>query len=108
MFDQAIVSTKIADSAVTSSKLAGGAVKPTVHIVKGNTISALPHNTGVTSVDCPAGEILTGGGYSAGTFMQVYINNPADGNTWSVVGWNDNSGYNMDLSAYALCTGPFP
>ena len=108
MFDQAVVSTKIADSAVTSSKLARGAVKPTVHIVKGSIVIISPSSTGTTQVDCPAGEILTGGGYggSAGV-IQVYTNLAAHENTWSVNARNLQSGNSAALFAVALCEGAY-
>jgi hypothetical protein len=109
MADQAIISTKIADSAVTSSKLAGGAVKPTVHKVQGNIIIIAPSSNGNAQVDCPAGEILTGGGYggSAGV-VQVYTNLPYDENTWSVGAKNVQSGASAALFAVALCEGAYP
>jgi hypothetical protein len=109
MANQAIISTKIADSAVTSSKLAGGAVKPTVHKVQGNIIIIAPSSNGNAQVDCPPGEILTGGGYGGSTgVIQVSTNLPYDENTWSVGAKNVQSGANAALFAVALCEGVYP
>jgi hypothetical protein len=109
MADQAIISTKIADSAVTSSKLAGGAVRPHVHKVQGNIVVISPNSNGNAQVDCPPGEILTGGGYSGSTgVVQVYTNLAADENTWSVGARNLQSGASAALFAVALCEGAYP
>jgi hypothetical protein len=104
-----IGSTDLADSAVTSSKLAGGAVKPNVHKVQGSIVVISPNSNGNAQVDCPAGEILTGGGYS-GTIggVQVYTNVPYDENTWSVGARNVQSGSSVALVAFALCIGAYP
>src|SRR6266511_2747690 len=109
MADQAIISTKIADSAVTSSKLAGGAIRPHVHKVQGNLVVISPSSNGNAQVDCPPGEILTGGGYSGSTgVVQVYTNLAADENTWSVGARNLQSGASAVLFAVALCEGAYP
>ena len=106
--DVTIGASDIADSAVTTSKLAGGAVKPNVHRVRGGAISIPPSSTGNAQVDCPAGEILTGGGYSGRTGIQVYANNPFDENTWYVSARNVQSAGSQALQAHALCIGVFP
>ena len=106
--DVTIGSSDIADSAVTSSKLAGGAVKPNVHSVRGSLTEIAPGTTGSALTDCPAGEVVTGGGYAApNSGLQFYANSPWDVNTWFVGARNEARG-DLSFYPYALCEGAFP
>ena len=60
-------------------------------------------------VNCPAGTtLLTGGGYNAASFVEVYVNRPLDANTWEVVGFSNNPTTDTTLLAYIICIGPMP
>jgi hypothetical protein len=56
---------------------------------------------GHTTVACPAGSVVTGGGYAGNTNLFVY-NSSADGNGWEVYAQNT-SGSSQLLNAYAIC-----
>ena len=56
---------------------------------------------------CPADQLLTGGGYqvaSVGSDDKVFINAPLDNQTWLVEMVN-NSGFDIQLTAFAICLG---
>lgn len=56
---------------------------------------------------CPANQLLTGGGYqvaSVGADDKVFINAPADSQTWLVEMVN-NTAFDIQLTAYAVCIG---
>lgn len=77
--------------------------------MQGNIVVISPNSNGNAQVDCPAGEFLTGGGYSGSTgVVQVYTNLAADENTWSVSARNLQSSNSAALFAVALCEGAFP
>lgn len=60
-------------------------------------------------VDCPAGEIVTGGGLrtSQNLIVRVHSTFPQDQNTWSVAAINDGPGDSV-VTLYAVCIGPSP
>lgn len=105
--DVTIGSSDLADSAVTSSKLAGGAVKPNVHRVAGDVLTIAPGNNGADIVDCPAGEIVTGGGFATGVKLRILNSYPADADSWAVAGFNEDT-ISRNFRAFALCIGPSP
>jgi hypothetical protein len=107
-----IGSSDIADSAVTSSKLAGGAVKPNVHRVVGNTITIAPGTAGDATADCPAGTLLTGGGFDTINAIDVVQSMPSTeagyfNKRWEARGVNE-ANYDASLRAWAQCIGPSP
>jgi hypothetical protein len=57
--------------------------------------------TGSTSVSCPAGSIVVGGGWASNTSLQVY-NSTKAGNGWQVYASNS-SGSSQLLNSYAVC-----
>jgi hypothetical protein len=107
--DGQVGSADIADGGITSTDIASGAIKPNVHMVRSSTPTTIAAgSSGTATVDCPSGEILTGGGFSSSSrIVRVFQNFPSDQNTWSVAEAND-GGASSDLTAYAICIGPSP
>jgi hypothetical protein len=104
--DNSVTSAKIVNGEVKTEDLASGAVKPNVHIVKGDGTTIGPGGEGGDDVSCPAGEILTGGGFQSPN-VQVSFAGPADEDTWITDG--DNVGtLDGSLTAIAFCMGPSP
>jgi hypothetical protein len=126
--DGQVNTADLADDAVTTDKIRDGEVKEEdldpsielggeageggtldVHIVHGDGTLLGPGLVGEDSVDCPAGEILTGGGYESDlSTMSVFDNHPRDANTWFVQGYNKSTFGEDRLVAYALCAGASP
>ena len=78
-----------------------------MHRVVGEGV-LIPVGAGGTAlVDCPAGEVLSGGGYSGGS-VRVVQNFPADVNTWGVGAYNVDSSQPTNITPYAICIGPAP
>ncbi|MBN1439021.1 MAG: hypothetical protein JW929_06375 [Anaerolineales bacterium] len=76
-------------------------VAPTTHAVY-SQVTVAPGTVGHTTATCPAGTVVTGGGYSvSNTGMWAYIQRK-NGNGWVVYAQN-NSGANKTLTAYAVC-----
>lgn len=84
----------------------GGGIQLNVHIVKEGP-RVIPGQSGNSvNVDCPSGEILTGGGYLAnGENVISSKNYPLDENTWHVAAYNPNV-LDSSFTAYALCIDP--
>jgi hypothetical protein len=98
----------INNGAVNTVDIANDAIKPNVHIVKGDGTLIAPGGSGTDTADCPAGEILTGGGFSSTSrIVRVIHNFPFDENTWSVAEVNDGATPST-LFAFAICIGPSP
>jgi hypothetical protein len=102
-----VQSVDIVDGTITSTDITNDAIHPNVHRVSGPTTIIASGQVGDSSVDCPSGEILTGGGAYGGTGVQVSKNYPYDSNTWYVQGSNESAG-DRGLTAYVLCIGPSP
>jgi hypothetical protein len=106
--DNAVISQYIVNGEVKTEDIANDAVKPNVHKVQGDGTSIAPGGSGSDTADCPAGEILTGGGFlSTSRIVRVTQNFPFDENTWSVSEVNDGA-TSSTLFAYAVCIGPSP
>jgi hypothetical protein len=107
--DGMIQEQDIADGAVTSEKLAdgagGGEIQLNVHIVESENKVLEPGITTSTSVDCPDGEVLSGGGFIGGTGVQVQTFFPLDENTWVVSAINESTQSN-GFRATAFCIDP--
>jgi hypothetical protein len=104
-----IGATDLADSAVTTSKLAGGAVKPNVQIVEGSPVGISPGGFSGDTVDCPAGTILSGGGFHLGSNeVIIQLSRPIDENTWVANAYNGARTASNSIQVYALCEGAFP
>lgn len=105
--DVTIVSSDLADNAVTTNKLAGGAVKPNVQVVHGpwNSIAAYDWHSFTT--DCPAGTIVTGGGFRTHFDVRVIASYPSDENTWKIEGSNTGNS-DSNVKVIAVCEGASP
>ena len=97
----------IGDGQVGSVDIANDAIKPNIQRITAQETIEL--NTQETIfVDCPAGTIVTGGGYFTSGAVQVTENFPLeDLNTWRVGGQN-NGNVDVHLTAYVVCIGPMP
>lgn len=73
----------------------------------GSLTTLAPGGSGSATVDCPAGTILTGGGFGVVFGMRVLESYPLDGNTWRVSALNQNP-TDANFTAYALCIAPMP
>jgi hypothetical protein len=102
--NETILSEDIKNGQVNTVDLASGAIQLNVHRELADT-TIDPGDFGGTSVDCPAGEILTGGGVTAGSGVRVTGSLPFDENTWAVTGVNEGSSQ-QDIRAHALCIDP--
>lgn len=112
--DNAITTAKIANGQVQIEDLAGGAVKPNVKVVEGHSVTVDAGESGFAEAHCPNGYTLTGGGYNAGSVIDVNISHPQhveEGgftNTWIASGFNGDDVGSSFLTAFAVCMGPSP
>jgi hypothetical protein len=98
--DGTIQEQDIADGVIPS----GGQLE--VHRVHGDAITLGPNEASTARVDCPSGEILTGGGFNGGYFNTHVINSsPLDADTWIVVVYNEGPA-DAQMDAVALCIDP--
>ncbi len=105
--NDAVTSGKIKNGEVKTEDIASGAIQPNVQRVVGDGVTVTPGVDSPASADCPAGEILTGGGFDTSSLVDVHVSEPFDENTWLVRGFNDGSDDEL-LTAFALCIGPSP
>lgn len=114
-----ISTQNLANGAVTTPKIAPGAASLTTQIVQSQLVTVFPGDVVTqTSVACPSGSILTGGGYRSGASPGtgiVFINGPVneDGvptpGQWNVFAVNTGApGANFGLQAIADCTAIHP
>jgi hypothetical protein len=104
-----IGTSDIADGAVTTSKLASGAVKPNIDTVIGSEVSIGPGTTIVAIADCPAGELVTGGGFLSSPQIRLTESSPiSQGKSWAVSGFNEDSTNSHTMRAIAQCMAPSP
>ena len=66
-----------------------------------NQVTVPAGSDGHSAVTCPAGSVVTGGGYASNDQFTVY-NSTKSGNGWQVYAHN-NSGSSQLLNAYAVC-----
>jgi hypothetical protein len=93
---------------VRAGDIANDAIQPNIQIIKGSIVPLLPNGSNTATVDCPAGTLVTGGGYYTDiNNVVVWRDYPVDVDTWSVVVYNPNSA-DYPLTPYALCMGPMP
>jgi len=106
--NDAVTSPKIKNGEVKTEDLASGAIKLNVHTVTGEAVTIAPGSSGSAHSDCPAGEILTGGGFAAQGDVRVTFNIPIEEeNIWDVTGINQGA-VDGALQAFARCVGPSP
>ena len=107
-----VMTPKIADQAITTGKIAPGAVS--VHITSAlNTVHIGGQTFGEASAACPTGTQVTGGGYALalsfpGTPFKISVSEP-NGQGWTVLGSSPTpEPQNQELTAFAVCASLTP
>ncbi|SOB78827.1 hypothetical protein [Streptomyces sp. 1331.2] len=88
------------DPAVTDASLLAGHVQ-----VTGDWVVVGPGGNAVATVDCPSGEVPTGGGGQTSAFKIFFTDSYPSGSAWVVRGTNTNT-VNESIRATAVCTTP--
>src|SRR5687767_8297410 len=71
--------------------------------ITGAPVSIAPGANRTTSVVCPAGTVVTGGGGQTSAFRIFFTDSYQSGNSWVVRGTNTNTTSNESLTAVAVC-----
>ena len=100
-----VQSVDIVNGQVTTEDIASGAIAINHHVIIGAPVNVEPGETTSTTIDCPAGEIMTGGGFSSEPQIRVFISAPLDDNTWMVQGINEGE-TSATLAASVSCIDP--
>ena len=109
----AVTSGKIADGTIQEEDIAdgvipdgGGAIQLNVHRVESEEFH-VPSGFNSWEVDCPSGEIVTGGGHESAV-INVLSSFPLDENTWRVDASPNFGDPNVVaiLKVFALCVDP--
>ena len=107
IMDGQITSAKIADGTIIGSDLAPGALQTSSHVSDYITIPGGYFFS--TDAICPAGEIVTGGGYNVGSAseeIQVIISEPSLSiNGWHIHAWNQGT-VDHTIRAHVVCLKP--
>ena len=123
----AVTNPKLANDAVTSGKIKNGEVKAEdiaagvissggiqdTHRVEGDVITIPAGTVGGTDAGCPAGEILTGGGFFGTAGIQVLSSVPLENDVtgeldeWRVIAKADDS-FDGSVKPWAVCGVPSP
>ena len=112
----AVTSSKISDTAgvqsadivngqVKTEDIASGAIFINHRLLWSGGVDVEPGETTSDTEDCPAGEILTGGGFSSEPPIRVFFSAPSDENTWMVQGINEGE-TSATLAASVSCIDP--
>ena len=120
----AVTNSKLATDAVTSNKIkngevkaediaagvipsGGGAIVLNPHEVKSDNTQLAPGAESTEHVDCPSGEVVTGGGFVLNGNITVRTSTPsnAEGTGWAVSARNDGT-QNAVFNVYAICIDP--
>jgi hypothetical protein len=104
--DGEVKSPDIGDGQVGSVDIASGAIQIEVHKVIGPPGTTPPSSFGVKRVDCPPGEILTGGGFTKSVNMEIIDSLPEDANTWFAQAFNTSTTSEGHITPFALCIDP--
>jgi hypothetical protein len=104
--DETIQSVDIKNGQVKTEDLASGAILPKIDRVTADTVIS-PGQSGGASAECPAGTVLSGGGFLASDPVRVTQNLPVE-NKWIVDGRHEGTVGDVSLAAYALCIRPAP
>lgn len=110
IFDETIQSVDIKNGEVKTQDLAGGAIQLSIHKVTKDGPTVHQGDDALVQVDCPAGEIVTGGGYlvtvnGINNNARVTSSNPIDADTWVIIVENDGA-EDIAGTAIALCIDP--
>ena len=109
----AVTTAKIADGTIQEQDIAdgvipdgGGAIQLNVHRVESEEFH-VPSGYNFWEVDCPSGEIVTGGGHESAV-IHVLSSFPVDENTWRVDASPNFGDPNVVaiLKVFALCVDP--
>jgi hypothetical protein len=109
----AVTTAKIADGTIQEQDIAdgvipdgGGAIQLNVHRVESEEFH-VPSGFNSWEVDCPSGEIVTGGGHESAV-IHVLSSFPLDENTWRVDASPNFGDPNVVaiLKVFALCVDP--
>jgi len=91
-------------AASTSAKAAKARARSISPQVSGPATAIAPNGNGSATVTCPAGTLLTGGGWNTSGFAIFATDSFGSGNRWTVIAHNTgNSGATESVSAYARC-----
>jgi hypothetical protein len=93
-----VASVDIQDNTITSADLGNVITR-----VQGSGININPSETEFAFVDCPSGQLVTGGGFTTSNVnLRVTTSHPHDANTWVAEGVNQGTS-EATLVGYALC-----
>jgi hypothetical protein len=100
-----VASVDIGDGQVTAADIANNGIQPNIQI--GFKQIQIPAGDGFFNhiADCPAGTILSGGGFWAEPLLEVTASYPWDENTWGVAASNPSTS-EASLHIFPICIGP--
>jgi hypothetical protein len=100
-------SVDIGQGQVARGDIQNDAIRP--NIQRNVATESMPPGSSITAIiDCPAGTILTGGGFhSEDLRLQFPSSHPRDQNTWQVAA-NNPTNEEKIISLHAICIGPMP
>ena len=106
--DGQVGSADIGDGQVTVRDIADDAIQPNIQRIISPNTGVSPGATITITANCPAGTIVSGGGFWTHTsLMRIFQNWPFDQDTWQVTGHNTHTS-SVNFQAFALCAGPMP
>ena len=91
---------------VRTGDIADNAIQPNITTIR-NQLSIPAGGYVFVKANCPAGTVLTGGGYSTSPYVVVYQNMPYNLTTWHLTGYNPGTQEDR-LTAFAVCLQPMP
>jgi hypothetical protein len=100
-----VQSVDIVNGQVKTEDIASGAIFINHRLLWSGGVDVEPGETTSDTEDCPAGEILTGGGFSSEPPIRVFFSAPSDVNTWMVQGINEGE-TSATLAASVSCIDP--
>lgn len=105
--NNSVTSQTIVNGQVQTQDLASGAIQLNIHEVRGELLTLDPGVHSTAQVECPDGEIVTGGGYLAVYPIHVTVTaqSPNGDNGWIVSGTNDAS-TDRNMQAIVYCLDP--
>jgi hypothetical protein len=97
-----VQSVDIVNGQVKTEDIASGAIQLNYRLLIGGGVNVDPGENTSTTIDCPAGEIMTGGGFSSEPQIRVIISVPLDDYTWMVQGIKEGE-LSANLAASVSC-----